>query len=303
MSLYGVGLDVTVQKILLDLKLHLNKSGGMGVRNLQRVFRNLDTSGNGKLDIKELEAGLAKIGFFPKIVDLQALVKRYDLDGDNQLSFDEFLRSLREPLNDRRRKIVEKAFRMMDRDGSGFLDVKDIINIYDVSKHKDFKSGKKTKEAILTEFLQSFEGAAGNRDGKISLPEFLDYYTDVSMTVPSDDFFVESVGSAWCITEDDKAEVEESEVRSILKTVRMKLINKTNGIHDEFVLRKLFGDFDMNKSGFLTLDELHAMLIKLEIAVHRKYLSAIFRRFDQNNNGYIEFEEFVNYLINDPYYK
>eukprot|EP01017_Pseudomicrothorax_dubius_P035614 TRINITY_DN5019_c0_g2_i7.p1 TRINITY_DN5019_c0_g2~~TRINITY_DN5019_c0_g2_i7.p1 ORF type:complete len:174 (-),score=38.04 TRINITY_DN5019_c0_g2_i7:546-1067(-) len=130
MSLYGVGLNVTIQKILLDLKLHLTRQGGLGPRNLARVFRNLDKNQNGKLDIKELEAGLAEIGFFPKIVDLQALVKYFDLDGDGNLSHAEFVRALREPLNPRRRKMVEKIFRSLDRDRSGVIEVIDVSTLF-----------------------------------------------------------------------------------------------------------------------------------------------------------------------------
>jgi Ca2+-binding EF-hand superfamily protein len=75
----------------------------------------------------------------------------------------------------------------------------------------------------------------------------------------------------------------------------------TNGSHEEYLLRKIFNDFDINKSGYLSIDELYAMLIKLEIPVSKKYLSALFKRFDTNKSGVIEFEEFLNYLINNPY--
>jgi Ca2+-binding EF-hand superfamily protein len=61
--------------------------------------------------------------------------------------------------------MVDKAFNVLDKDGSGVVNVQDIINVYDVSKDKEFISGKKSKEQILGEFLDSFEGAKGNRDG------------------------------------------------------------------------------------------------------------------------------------------
>ena len=63
----------------------------------------------------------------------------------------------------------------------------------------------------------------------------------------------------------------------------------------------MFRDFDLDNSGYLTINEIAAMLIKLDFPIQRKYLLSIFRKFDSNNSGYIEFEEFVNYIINDPY--
>jgi len=81
----------------------------------------------------------------------------------------------------------------------------------------------------------------------------------------------------------------------------MKLRFMVNDSQEEFVLRGIFKDFDTNQSGKLTLDELVAMLAKCQISCERKYASALFKKIDVNKNGTIEFEEFVNYIISDPY--
>ena len=47
---------------------------------------------------------------FPKIVEIQALMKYYDIDGDGNITYEEFIRGLREPLTERRLKMVQKAF-------------------------------------------------------------------------------------------------------------------------------------------------------------------------------------------------
>ena len=46
-----------------------------------------------------------------------------------------------------------------------------------------------------------------------------------------------------------------------MKILREKLIQKTVGAHDELKLPELFAEFDTNKSGLLTLDELQAMML------------------------------------------
>jgi Ca2+-binding EF-hand superfamily protein len=43
---------------------------------------------------------------FPKKVELQALMKYYDVDGDGNVSYEEFLRGLRDELTERRKKMV-----------------------------------------------------------------------------------------------------------------------------------------------------------------------------------------------------
>ena len=71
----------------------------------------------------------------------------------------------------------------MDKDGSGQVTIDDINEIYDVSKNKDFIEGTKTRDEILQDFLSGFEGVKGNRDGIITWDEWLDYYTDLSMSI------------------------------------------------------------------------------------------------------------------------
>ena len=90
---------------------------------------------------------------FPKKVELQALFKYYDLNGDGCVSYEEFLNGLRDELNQRRKNMVLKAFAMMDKDGSGIITVKDICGIYDVSRNPDFIEKRLTKDQILMNFL------------------------------------------------------------------------------------------------------------------------------------------------------
>ena len=77
---------------------------------------------------------------------MQALIKYYDTDGDGNVSYDEFLRGLRDEMSPRRAKMVHKIFNRLDRDGSGKIDISDVLNIYDVSVNPDFIEHRKTKE-------------------------------------------------------------------------------------------------------------------------------------------------------------
>lgn len=93
--------------------------------------------------------------------------------------------------------MVNKAFAMMDRDGSGVINIQDIGSIYDVSMNPEFLEGRKTREEILADFLNNFDGARGNNDGQVSKSEWDDYYTDLSMSTPSDEYFVRMMESTW----------------------------------------------------------------------------------------------------------
>ena len=101
--------------------------------------------------------------------------------------------------------------------------------------------------------------------------------------------------------EEEKERITAEEINFIVKTIREKLIQKTNGAHDEMILSKLFKIFDVNKNGLLTVDKLYAMLLQMEIPVHKKYLVRIIKKFDTSGNNSIEFGQFLNHVLYNPY--
>ena len=232
--------------------------------------------------------------FFKK-VELQALMKYYDVDGDGQINLEEFLRGLRDPLTERRAAMVERAFGIMDRDGSGNIEAGDVAHLYDVSQHREFIEGTKSKEEILDDFLNSFDGVKGNNDGNITREEWYEYYTDLSVSIPSDDYFVQMMESTWNICEDEDDSVYHDKITQYVDYVHSQLTNLTGGSKDEGLIRKIFDDFDLNQNEKITIDEFANMVAKLEISVERKYLRGIFREIDLNKSGAIEFEEFFNF--------
>jgi Ca2+-binding EF-hand superfamily protein len=89
------------------------------------------------------------------------------------------------------------AFDVLDRDGSGHIDLADIALAYDVSQHPDYKAGKKTKDAVLMEFLSGFD-VGGTNDGTVTREEFANYYTQISSSIERDDYFELMIRNAWC---------------------------------------------------------------------------------------------------------
>lgn len=60
-------------------------------------------------------------------------------------------------MNDYRRKLVKQAYTLLDKDGSGIVNMDDIRTVYNAKQHPDVIEGKKTEDEILSEFLDTFE--------------------------------------------------------------------------------------------------------------------------------------------------
>lgn len=93
------------------------------------------------------------------------------------------------PMNNRRKALVKLAFNVIDKDGSGTLEANDLLDVYDVSKHPDFLSKRKSKDLILKEFLDAFVIGGMKPGGTISLEQFDDYYANIGACIDSDDYF------------------------------------------------------------------------------------------------------------------
>lgn len=96
--------------------------------------------------------------------EISALFSYFDVDSSGTISYDEFLRSIRGPMNMARKKMVSQAFKKLDRDGNGWVDLSDIKGVYKADRHPDVKSGKKTEDQVLQEFLETFETAHAMRN-------------------------------------------------------------------------------------------------------------------------------------------
>lgn len=90
----------------------------------------------------------------------------------------------------------------MDKDGSGEIDIRDIKGVYNAKFHPDVINKKKTEEQVLMEFLETFEAhhnikSNNAADGIVTFEEWVEYYTNVSASIDSDEYFHLMMNNSW----------------------------------------------------------------------------------------------------------
>jgi len=175
----------------------------------------MDRNGNGSLDPVEFKYAMRDYGVELSEIEITQIIKNFDTNRDGKLSFDEFIRAMRGDLNDRRLDMVHQAYKVLDKDGSGLVTIKDIEIAYDVSFHPDFRSGRKTKDEVLREFMSVWE--THKKDGIVTVEEFEDYYKDVSCSVDEDDYFELMIRNAWHI-DGGEGWCENTTIKRVLQT-------------------------------------------------------------------------------------
>ena len=168
-----------------------------GIKGLQRTLMIMDDNGDKRLTKDELKYGLADYGIDLNIRELDEVFLAFDRDRNGFVDITEFLVGIRGELNERRKKMIRLAFDILDKDGSGFVTVEEIADVYDVSANPDVQCGKKTIEEALKDFLGQWE--RGDKDGIVTYEEFEDYYKEISASIDGDDYFELMIRNAWRI--------------------------------------------------------------------------------------------------------
>lgn len=251
--------------------------------------------------------------------DISLLHQYFDRDRSGGVGYEEFLRAVRGRLSPVRKQLVKKIFDVLDKIGGerGYLTIDSIKDIYSVSKHPAVVAGKMTKEEALQEFLNAFESAEGNRDGKVTLDEWVRYYEEVSVSIDSDDYFGTMMSTTWSHLKQkmpDGSKVPalkftpRADVDLLEKQLRKSIYEKTPpNTNTRRTAELAFKALDTDGSGGVTLDEFIKALERFGMHVAgmrqglgglpRDTVQALFNKYDSDGSGNISYKEFTDALF------
>ena len=189
--------------VIEKLRKVISKRGTRGIMSIRREFMIADDDNSKTVDINEFKKFCHDYRIPLEENEIQTLFKELDLNKNGKIDYEEFLRGVVGEMNDRRRKIVLQVFKIFDKNQNGVIELDDIRENYNAKMHPDVQSGKKTEDEILAEFLDTFEyqfsllNDGKTKDGKITMEEFLEYYNNISMSIPDDEYFEEMMKSVY----------------------------------------------------------------------------------------------------------
>lgn len=180
--------------------LSLRAGGFPTMKAMGTQFRIIDRDRSGKLSKEEFNIALDclfkayKVTF--SVTEKNELYNFFDRDGGG-VDYNEYIRSVRGDMNEFRLNWVDQAFNIMDKDGSGVIDMQDLTSTYDVSQNPAVMSGKQSPAEAYTVFMNNYDTS---RDGQVSREEFIESYQWVSASIDNDDYFELMMRNAWHIS-------------------------------------------------------------------------------------------------------
>lgn len=175
----------------------LDRGGSSGMHSLGRIFRLMDEDDNRRLSKDELQIGLEHYGLYMSNDEIDQLMDALDKDKSGKMNLTEFLVAMRGDINQRRQKMIEMAFKVLDKNGNGTITIEDIQSAYNVSHDPDVLAGRVEPDQALEMFLGQFDTI--KKDGIVSQKEFTEYYRSISASIDNDDYFELMIRNAWHI--------------------------------------------------------------------------------------------------------
>jgi len=184
------------------LRQQLFDRGLYNVANVRKVFRGQDWAEDGTLNRDEFEHALHKAGLFLSSSEISTLMRTWDSCGDGRIEYDPWISSLRGTMNKRRMNAVELVFNTV-KERRGKTTIGAVMGEFRVKCFPRVKAGLVTEEECLLQFNEGIADASNGCD-EITLEHFLEYYSDLSGGIPSDDWFVYMMENTWKVCEDEE---------------------------------------------------------------------------------------------------
>lgn len=193
------------QKELLAnrFKQALSARGVRGMIALKRQFKLMDSDNSGQVCLSEFQQAMDDLKV-PQVSEseLQMLFRAFDKNDDNLISFDEFINYLVGELSESRLRLVKEAFQKLDLNRNGYLDLDEVKNQFDPTRHPDVKAGVKTTEEARFEFFSLFTSLhSANKNftnsREVTLDDFTQYHQFISNNFERDIEFRNLIVGIW----------------------------------------------------------------------------------------------------------
>ena len=194
-------LNAKKEEALIKFINEIKSLGTTSLISLMRLFKLNDINNTKELELYEFSKSLHEFETELSEEEITNLFSYFDKDNTGLINYINFINAIRGPMNQKRILIIKEAFKKLDIDKGGQVELAEIKMQFNAKNDKDVKSGEKTEEEVYTEFVDTFQmnhdNKVGPRNKRVTLDEFIDYYNYVSMGIEDDNYFISLIQNSW----------------------------------------------------------------------------------------------------------
>lgn len=285
--------DQQSDDILIRLQKRLSRDEKNG-HDLMEAFERMDRSGDGEIDIDELEAGMRRIGIPMERDESKRIVQKFSVRG-NSIKYKDFVRAMSgkgADATDSVPQILDRLQRIIER-----------------------RAGSAASAA--REMKETFTDFDKNGNGSISKLEFMDAMSALKVDVTRDETaaifgkydvngdgdidyseFLRVLGATSQPSRDAPASgrADRSSVEKIADRIRRSIEDHLgSGTRTARRVKETFEDIDRNRNGSVDKGEFKEAMKILRVEMDRDDVDDLFEFYDQDRNG-LDYSEFIHIL-------
>jgi len=250
--------------------------------SLIRQFKLIDYKNTKKCNFEEFVNICKEFRIELSHSETLAIFSLFDPNRKNSFEYEEFLKAIKSEMSEKRKALVCLAFAVLDaKNASGLIELQELSSKYNMRRNPDVLSGRKSEQEVYGDFLQSLEFHfniyKGNMDRKITLEEFIEYYSHVSCSIYSDEYFETMIRNCWNIV--DRGDYYANKMATPVNGYNFN--NNAGRVQSNFENGNLLVGYNPNLNGD---------------ANNNNYSGNANNTYSNNNNN-----NYGNYLPNKPY--
>ena len=191
--------DSHYNKLLLLLRSKINTENGVTYYTFAQKLKMYEDERDKTINLNSFYSALRDSNISFRLYDLTDLFNYIDKTKSNNVPTENILKIIRGNLNDKRKKIIELSFSLIDKDKLGRIPIDLLKSLYNYKLHPDVYVGFKQEEDIYKEFCYTFDiyCILYNINKYISLDQFIEYYSGISSSIVDDNYFIDILNGVW----------------------------------------------------------------------------------------------------------
>ncbi len=194
----GAATARQASSVLAHIRTLLQRRGAVAICRFRAFLAERCDAGEGRMSAARLADALSEAGLYLTAAETETVLRWLSTQPDAAsagLDVNSLVDGVRGSLPQGRRALIHAVFRKMDSSASRFVAMDDIAVAFDAEGHPDVRSGRRSAEQVLSEFMTTF--GVDRRGREVSLEEFRSYWWDVSGATPEDNAFKMVMWGVW----------------------------------------------------------------------------------------------------------
>lgn len=283
------------------------------VQAMRVAFSMFDLDGDGQISVQEVQKTMISLGIKISLKEVKQIVKRVDTDRDGSISFDEFRQAMVK---------YQTQSSSSPSSSSPFLrrSVADVTkgpcaaaaaaaSPARVASTNTTGSTAATAAAVEStapelglqmkqqELIEAFHIFDKDRDGFLNAHDLRSTMQQLGLVLTEDDIHAmmksAGIGPHGKISYADFCRIYNNKMAIDVKKHYERKTNNRLSRRQETEMRAVFSIFDMDRDGYITIDEVIQVLVSMGFSPSKECILDVFHQVDLDGNGKIDFVEFL----------